>query len=1027
MTEVTVLMKGELEELGEEVDENVDSISKIQTHILNLTGGAVNIFDDEGNFRDIYNIMEDIAAIYDDLSDPERADLLETIAGKNRANAVQALINSWDQVAKAKDAALNAEGTAEKEQSIYMDSLKGKLDTLSATWQTFANDFLSSKTTSAAIEGLTKIIDLLDKLVNTIGSIGTVAGAGGLVVLIKNFGALADVIGTITAYGAGAFFAELAAVLAPILPVVLAIAAAIGLVGATIYNLPENRFNRMSNEADKARSSIEDVKNEIEALSEELDNTKSRIAELESKDVLSLTDEAELKRLKEENEQLEIKKKIQENLLKVRSDAAAVAANNVLQAKTFEVNSGEGPRMVQGVYGQQFQMGSYTTANIIEYTKSKYDELQKKQEEYNKLAEEIQSTPIEAQTSEEFESKVKELESYGKELDDLSNIVTENIDKINENYPSLFNDDGTVRKGCEDTVTMVQEFFGSIATSEEELGEKVKQFGDDLKESFSGAIDEINGMSLDQFNKEIDKVVDGSADATDALQQIVDHAIKSNLIEDSSRENVLKLVETLKQLGIISVQTADNMENVADEVAGAYGAMSTAIENATTKASNMQKLISMDDGNKAYQDYSAGIREMADLLEKGATGNGSKLWTLAQTIFGEKFDVSKVVNEKDLNSLIKDLEKMVNLREKFVLGKDDDAYNTEGLQKWMDYINESERIQKALKETKSKFQQEDDGTWTIDIDSSKLDDLQKKTGITQDEWALLLQEISQFAHVRWADNLIKDLDKTKNKAGELVYTFQDLQEAAKDHGATEEDVISQIASNAGAGAKIRITGDTSGLEKDTIKRIEKFSDTDIKLDVDADTSKAEKKIEEVSDDAPSTLSIDADTSKAESKIDKATQDKEASLEVDADVDGEGQLNDLQGGIDSLPDQKTVNVEAKVNGKKLVDALYSSIDKLKSKTVIAAALVNGKKAVDSLKDAISGLKSKTITITTIKKTKKTTKGGDGDSEVNGTAHISGSAHTSGNWGTKKAGKALVGELGRKYFATAYSDMRMTKFI
>jgi hypothetical protein len=82
MTKVTALMKGELEELGEEVDENVDSISKIQTHILNLTHGQVNIFDDQGNFRDIYNIMEDIAAIYDDLSDPERADLLETIAGK---------------------------------------------------------------------------------------------------------------------------------------------------------------------------------------------------------------------------------------------------------------------------------------------------------------------------------------------------------------------------------------------------------------------------------------------------------------------------------------------------------------------------------------------------------------------------------------------------------------------------------------------------------------------------------------------------------------------------------------------------------------------------------------------------------------------------------------------------------------------------------------------------------------------------------------------------------------------------------
>ena len=38
-------MKGELEELGEETDDNVESVSKMQTQILNMTHGKVNIFD----------------------------------------------------------------------------------------------------------------------------------------------------------------------------------------------------------------------------------------------------------------------------------------------------------------------------------------------------------------------------------------------------------------------------------------------------------------------------------------------------------------------------------------------------------------------------------------------------------------------------------------------------------------------------------------------------------------------------------------------------------------------------------------------------------------------------------------------------------------------------------------------------------------------------------------------------------------------------------------------------------------------
>lgn len=76
-------MKGELEELGEDVGDDVDSISKMQTQILNMTHGKVNIFDDEDNFRNIYDIMKDIAEVYDDLSSTDQAALLETIAGKS--------------------------------------------------------------------------------------------------------------------------------------------------------------------------------------------------------------------------------------------------------------------------------------------------------------------------------------------------------------------------------------------------------------------------------------------------------------------------------------------------------------------------------------------------------------------------------------------------------------------------------------------------------------------------------------------------------------------------------------------------------------------------------------------------------------------------------------------------------------------------------------------------------------------------------------------------------------------------------
>lgn len=67
-------MKGELEELGEE-SEGVENISKMQGQILKLTNGKVNIFDGAGDFKSTYDIICDIAAVYDELSSTQQAEV----------------------------------------------------------------------------------------------------------------------------------------------------------------------------------------------------------------------------------------------------------------------------------------------------------------------------------------------------------------------------------------------------------------------------------------------------------------------------------------------------------------------------------------------------------------------------------------------------------------------------------------------------------------------------------------------------------------------------------------------------------------------------------------------------------------------------------------------------------------------------------------------------------------------------------------------------------------------------------------
>lgn len=179
-------MKGSLEEMGEEVDENVENISKMQGQILNLTNGKVNIFDGAGEFRSTYEIMRDISDVWDELNSKAQADLLETIAGKHRANSVAALLSNWQNVEEAVKAANGAEGSAARENAKYVESLQGRLDRLTTSWQSFANTFMNSDLLKGGVSALTTLVELVERLVKSLGSFGTVGLGAGLFGLFKN-------------------------------------------------------------------------------------------------------------------------------------------------------------------------------------------------------------------------------------------------------------------------------------------------------------------------------------------------------------------------------------------------------------------------------------------------------------------------------------------------------------------------------------------------------------------------------------------------------------------------------------------------------------------------------------------------------------------------------------------------------------------------------------------------------------------------------------------------------------------------
>ncbi len=183
-------MKGNLEELGEEVDETVDSISKVQTQILNRTGGKVNIFDDMGNFRDYYDIMEDISKVYNDLNDTDKADLTEILFGKQGGDQGAALIQAFQsgQIQKALESSLNAEGSAMEGQERWLESLEAKTQQFEAAFQSLSATVLDSDLLKWFVDLGTGVVSTLDSIISKMGSFGSIGLGAGLLTGVKNVG-----------------------------------------------------------------------------------------------------------------------------------------------------------------------------------------------------------------------------------------------------------------------------------------------------------------------------------------------------------------------------------------------------------------------------------------------------------------------------------------------------------------------------------------------------------------------------------------------------------------------------------------------------------------------------------------------------------------------------------------------------------------------------------------------------------------------------------------------------------------------
>lgn len=165
----------------------VESTAKLREEILALSG--VDIMLDDNTFKSTYQILDELAVKWEDLTDIQQASITELIAGKRQGNVVSSLMTNFDTARDALETSLNSSGSAMREHEKWQQSLEAQINKLKASWQGLSQAFMKSDFLHGALNAVIGLVDGLTKLIDTVGTLPTLLGtaAAGLS-LFKNKG-----------------------------------------------------------------------------------------------------------------------------------------------------------------------------------------------------------------------------------------------------------------------------------------------------------------------------------------------------------------------------------------------------------------------------------------------------------------------------------------------------------------------------------------------------------------------------------------------------------------------------------------------------------------------------------------------------------------------------------------------------------------------------------------------------------------------------------------------------------------------
>lgn len=507
-------------------------------------------------------------------------EVVSSLGGKVRSNQLMALIQNYEMYTKMIGTYKDALGSADSELQIYLNGWEAKSNKLVAQWAQFIESFKATDISMGLLDVGNTLLGIANTdLGNTLIQIVTLTGA------IIGLRTAAETLAA-TKFG-GTFLAKLAP-FTKIIPAIKdaepgvakltasvksfsgALYQAIGPIGIVIVGLTAlaaiiDAINvSASEQAEKmadAQQEYASAQAAVEGLQSQLKTTQDRIDELNGKDSLTVAEQEDLDRLKEENDELERQLIIEKDLASLRKEALREETEKTLNKGYTGANyqpwrdefAGLGPLTKEDVTSN---LGRYNGfEQQAGYLGSLLDGLQEKKEKF--LSEHGDESGWSVEEAKEYE-KIKDAIDTTREV--AISFRKELIQAV-DNLP-----DGTKKDHWNEIATSLWEAMYPAEALTEKLERLVDAMDEAEQSRFSDALKRIQAdgevtaqevqalldkfpvlkQLLDANGGSLERLAQYLTEATARTQENTDAANENANANQNSQEAMAALAQTLK-------------------------------------------------------------------------------------------------------------------------------------------------------------------------------------------------------------------------------------------------------------------------------------------------------------------------------------------------------------------------------------------------------------------------------------------------------------------------------------------------